>query len=315
MKALNVLSKIKIPTPVLKVAAKMSKYSPEICIVSGIGLFVAATVTGIKTTATKASEIIELHNFDMDEAEEAYELAKTEDAKAAGVEYSLQDYKKDKAIIYANTVKRSVQAYWPTITFTLAGTACIFAGYKIMKARQVALIAAYTGLQNAYDAYRRRVLQEPDGEDRDLYYRTGCKRETITTVETDEKGKTTEKKEIVDIFGNAHDYSQYARYFDESSKQWQNSHEYNLTYLLHQQAYANDKLHAVGHVFLNEVYDMLGFPHTQAGAVVGWVEGNGDDYIDFGIHEGKVQSRKFVNGWENTILLDFNVDGVIVDKI
>ena len=184
-----------------------------------------------------------------------------------------------------------------------------------MKARQVALIAAYTGLQNAYDAYRRRVLAEEDGEERDLYYRTGRRKEKIAVTSTDENGKETTKNEIVDIFGDSHEYSQYARYFDESSKQWQNEHEYNLTYLLHQQAYANDKLHAVGHVFLNEVYDMLGFPHTQAGQVVGWVEGNGDDFIDFGIFEGKVPSRKFVNGYENTILLDFNVDGVIIDKI
>jgi hypothetical protein len=64
---------------------------------------------------------------------------------------------------------------------------------------------------------------------------------------------------------------------------------------------------------------MLGIPRTKAGAVVGWVlteNGESDNFINFGIFEGKTQrSRDFVNGFEGSILLDFNVDGVIYDKI
>jgi hypothetical protein len=57
-------------------------------------------------------------------------------------------------------------------------------------------------------------------------------------------------------------------------------------------------------------------PHSSAGAVVGWVLGNGDDYIDFGIWDpNNEKAREFVNGHEAAILLDFNVDGVIYDLI
>jgi len=73
-------------------------------------------------------------------------------------------------------------------------------------------------------------------------------------------------------------------------------------------------LHARGHVFLNEAYDALGLERSTAGAVVGWVlDEKGDNYIDFGLYNQK--SARFVNGLERNIILDFNVDGVIFDKI
>ena len=77
-------------------------------------------------------------------------------------------------------------------------------------------------------------------------------------------------------------------------------------------------LHARGHVFLNEVYDALGIPRSKEGSVVGWVlNGEGDGYVDFGIFSDPDNQslRDFVNGREGSILLDFNVDGVIWDRI
>ena len=98
---------------------------------------------------------------------------------------------------------------------------------------------------------------------------------------------------------------------------WSKEPEYNLIFLRCQQNYANDLLKARGHVFLNEVYDMIGVPRSKAGSVVGWIlTGNaGDHFIDFGIFDDEDNIRDFVNGREGSILLDFNVDGVIYDKI
>lgn len=115
-------------------------------------------------------------------------------------------------------------------------------------------------------------------------------------------------------------YSQYARFFDESSPAWTKDANYNLVYLLQQQQYANDKLKAKGYLFLNEVYDMLGIPKTKEGQVVGWVYDKenpiGDNFVDFGIYNlHNDASRAFVNGYERNVLLDFNVDGMIIDRI
>ena len=79
---------------------------------------------------------------------------------------------------------------------------------------------------------------------------------------------------------------------------------------------ADDILHTKGHIFLNDVYEALGIPKTEAGQYVGWMLGNGNDYVDFGIYDMyKETNRDFVNGYEPVILLDFNVDGVISDKL
>ena len=80
----------------------------------------------------------------------------------------------------------------------------------------------------------------------------------------------------------------------------------------------NEKLLAQGHVYLNEVYDALGIPRSKAGQIVGWVYNPdnpvGDNYIDFGIYQtNRAVARDFVNGYEKVILLDFNVDGNILD--
>ena len=62
---------------------------------------------------------------------------------------------------------------------------------------------------------------------------------------------------------------------------------------------------------LNEAYDVLGFPRTAAGAVIGWVyeEGSdfGDNFVDLGL--GKCEEVG------PDIPITFNVNGNILDKL
>lgn len=131
------------------------------------------------------------------------------------------------------------------------------------------------------------------------------------------------KKERVEL-------SDYARFFDETSSKWLKGMppEWYLILLRQTERYANDILKSRykvtdtgerirGHLFLNEVYDMLGLSRTKAGQVIGWIydEKNpvGDNFVKFGIYEK--HNMDFVNGYKDTALLDFNVDGLILDKI
>lgn len=111
--------------------------------------------------------------------------------------------------------------------------------------------------------------------------------------------------------------SPYARWFNETCIAWTKYPEQNHHFLLHQQSYANEKLKARGYLFLNEVYDMLGIPRTSAGQLVGWTYDNenpiGDNFVDFGLFN--TRNENFVNGYEESVLLDFNVDGMILDRI
>lgn len=144
---------------------------------------------------------------------------------------------------------------------------------------------------------------------------------TITIKLTDDELSNLFKKDEKEVEKKENEvkreYSEYARFFDESCAYWSNDPEMNLMFLKRQEEFLTDKLRVKGCLFLNEVYDALGMPRTKEGQVIGWIfkEDNpyGDNYVSFGIYsEG---NEEFVNGYKNSILLDFNVDGLILDYI
>jgi hypothetical protein len=112
------------------------------------------------------------------------------------------------------------------------------------------------------------------------------------------------------------EYSEYARFFDESNQYWEKDAELNLMFIKQQENYANDLLKANGYLFLNDVYKMLGMSRTKAGQVVGWIYDDTSPVenkkVDFGIYREKAVD--FLSGRTNVILLDFNV-GNILDKM
>ena len=93
--------------------------------------------------------------------------------------------------------------------------------------------------------------------------------------------------------------------------------DYNLLFLRSQQQIANDRLKADGFLFLSDIYEALGIKRTKMSQTVGWVykpEGNpnGDNFIDFGVLE---TNRETENGYEKALLMNFNVDGPILNLI
>ena len=291
-----------------KVAMKARKNSPEILLVVGVAGIVLATVKACQASR-KVDDILDLHT-------EALEGVKSTDEN---VEVEPKEQRKAVALVYGHTALEMVRLYGPSVALGGASLLLIFKSHDILRKRNLALAAAYKAVDEAFKQYRKRVVEEL-GEVKDRHFRFGTNEESITVGEIGEDGKTKKKKvkeEVIDKDGNPlNRYSQYARFFDESCRAWEKNSEYNLKFLRITQSDFNDKLNARGHVFLNEVYDALGIPRTQAGAVVGWTKDGGDGYIDFGIYDiWDSSKRDFVNGYEKVILLDFNVDGVIWDKI
>lgn len=105
-------------------------------------------------------------------------------------------------------------------------------------------------------------------------------------------------------------YSQYAKKFDESCRGWTADRNYNVMYLKNQQNFCNELLRKRGYLFLRDVYEMLDIPITKVSCIVGWIyeEHNeiGDNYVEF-IYDEEDEST--------CIMIDFNVDGCILDRI
>lgn len=292
-----------------RVGFKIKKASPEILVVAGIAGVVTSTVMACKAT-TKASEILDAHNDDMDKIHQASEL-KTPD-------YTSEDMKKDTVIVYTQTAVKFIKLYGPSVLLGITSIFCIVSSHNILRKRNIALATAYVAVDKGFKDYRSRVVERFGEElDKELRYNVKAKEFEETTV--DSKGK--EKKAMTTVqIADPDTTSEYARFFDELCHGWTKDPELNLMFLRQQQNWANELLKSKGHLFLNEVYDMLDIPRTKAGQIVGWIydEKNpvGDNFVDFGIYRANVEkARNFVNGYERSILLDFNVDGPILDMI
>ena len=300
-----------------KTSFQLKKYSPEILMGLGVVGTVASTILACKAT-TKISKILD------DKKEQVEQVHKClEDEEC---EYDEQDSKKDLTIIYTQTGVKLLKLYAPSVILGTLSLGTILTSHNIMRKRNLALAAAYATVDNSFKRYRRNVVERfGDNVDKELKY--GIKAKEIETTVTDKNGKEKTKKEkVAEVTNPLKDISDFARFFDEGSEYYRKDPEYNLMFLRRQQDYANELLKSNGHLFLNDVYHMLGIPKTQAGQVVGWRydpnDSSIDNYVDFGIYDLSsnnpvMNERKiaFVNGYERNILLDFNVDGTIYDKI
>ena len=293
-----------------KAGLKLRKHSPEILVGVGIVGTVTATVMACKAT-TKAGDILEEHNTQMDAINAVVEMGRED--------YTEEVRKKDTAIVYTQTAVKYVKLYAPSIAVGVLSIGCIVYSNNILNKRNAALAAAYATIDRGFKDYRGRVIERFGKElDRELKY--NIKAQEFEKTEIDENGKETVVKETINIADDPNTYSDYARFFDDGCEGWSKDPEQNLCFLKCQQSYANEKLKSQGYLFLNDVYKMLGIPVTKAGQCVGWIydEKNpiGDNFVDFGFYDtNRTKVRDFVNGYERTILLDFNVDGNILDLI
>jgi hypothetical protein len=311
-----------------KVGFQLKKHSPEIMLIAGVAGTVASAVMACKAT-TKVQEILEETKGEVNQVHAVladenlrYEEVKQDDGALVKVEkYTEEDSKKDLAIIYFRSGMKFAKLYGPSILLGAVSITSILASHNIMRKRNVALAAAYTAVDKSFKGYRSRVI-ERFGEQLDKELRYNIKAKEIETVVTDENGEEKIIKETVITAEdtNPNFYSDYAKCFDNGCTGWTKDAELNKMFLRRQQDWANDRLKARGYLFLNEVYESLGIPKTKAGQIVGWVydakNPRGDNYVDFGIYNiHNEQARDFVNGYERSIWLDFNVDGNILDLI
>ena len=290
---------------------KLKKHSPEILMTVGAIGVVASGVMACKATL-KVQDVVDDAKQKIDMIHEVSNDPEMSD------KYSAEDGKKDLAIVYTQTAVKFIKLYGPSVAIGVASLGCMIGSNRILNKRNVALAAAYTAVDKSFKEYRSRVIDR-FGKQLDKELKYGIKAQEIEEVSVDEKSKEIVKKNTVEVM-DPNCYSQYSIVFDDGNAGWDPDPELTKYFLIQQQNWANERLKARGHLFLNEVYDMLGVKRTKAGAQVGWIydekNNTGDNYVDFGIFDiNKPKACDFVNGLEKVIILDFNVDGVILDLI
>lgn len=279
----------------------MKKNSPHLFFAGGLVGSVTSTVLACRATLKLEPTLDEIRA----DIKEVKDRKDNPTLSVVGRDYAERDYAQDIMFVYGNSAKRLIKLYGPAAVLGVASMGALTGSHVQLTRRNSALTATAAALSKAYDDYRERV-REQVGEDEELALHRSI---------TEQKVEVDGKVQALAVAGDRMKWSPYARIFDEASPNWQKDAELNRIFIQLQQNFANHLLHARGHVFLNEVYDSLGLERSRAGAVVGWVL-NGeasDNYIDFGLFEAGTE--RFVNNLERSVILDFNVDGVVYDKI
>ena len=286
------------------------KHSPEIW--TGVGILsFGATIISVYKSATKAEAVIQKHKEKLAEMAEAYEIAQND----PDLEYDKAIYRQDLMVQTAHTGVDLAKLYALPIGLGTLSITSFLVAENIINKRYIGAVCAFNTVSEAFHEYRKRVIEE-EGERKDRHYLYGTEYDTIEVIEMDENGKKKKKKEEVSNTNSALVRDVGTVIFDESNPNWCENANFNKHFLIIQQEVANRLLHSKGYLFLNEVYQMLGFEPVPYGQLVGWIDGLGDNYIDFGISDQNDQDvRNFINGKETSIMLTFNHDGSIYEKI
>jgi len=281
------------------------KHSPTLLFVAGSVGLVATVVLASRATLKMDEVLREAEEKDV-KIDAALDLESDE--------YTEEDAKQDGILVRTQTALKIAKLYAPAVVVGAATIAAFTGSHVILNRRNVALTAAYGAVDKAFREYRGRVINE-FGKDKDREFRFGVVEREMAVDTNDGVAVKTVKVVDPEFAKESGGRSMYAVVFDESNRNWNPDWRYNSMFLRSQQDYANDRLRRDGFLFLNDVYQALGFERTAFGQLVGWVLGNGDDLVDFGLMDNGYETTLFINGDERSTWLDFNVDGMVLELI
>jgi Family of unknown function (DUF6353) len=284
-----------------RAALVAQKYAPQILLGAGVIGVVTTTVLASKATLNLEA-VLDKHREDIDVVNEAAHIKTSE-------EYPSTAHKRDLTLIHLRTFKELAKLYALPAGLGILSISMIIGSHGIQYKRNVAAVAAYQTVQTQFAKYRARVAKEY-GYEKDEEFARGYNVERVVSEDGTEVTNVT-------IDGVKLDETLY--FFEPSNVNWKNSPEYNLNYVRAQETFANQRLSARGHLFLNEVLSDLGLPHTKEGAILGWVlDENGANHIDLGIVDCQSpSSRVFGADGEmgECIMLEIKTDGIIWNLI
>ena len=294
----------------------LKRNSPTILVIAA-GVGAAAAIVMACFATKKVDKVLEPTNKKIEDLKEQLNNAEKGSKEAKSL-------KRDITIQYGLAVLDITKLYLPTIILYSASMVSMLTSHRQMTNRNVALAAAYTTIQNAFDAYRDRVKGAVGEELEDKLYRNVHKK-VIEKTTYDEFGNQLTKTEEVEVEDPNNKIKFYV--FDRNNVNFERNRDLSYNFLLSTQKYLNDKLHAQGYLFLEDVYKGLSVDFTtlskeqlQAAKILGWLDnvndGKRDEYVSFGICDRAGNPTpavaKYLRGDINEIVLEFNYDGDIL---
>ena len=287
--------------------ARISKHAPTILSVTA-----SAGVIATGYLAWKAGTRFEdVEGRDWDRRKECLKNADTiPDEDVPKIE------RKNRILFILDTVRTVA----PAAIVGAATITMIYFSNSISKKRLAAMGAAYATLQTAFDGYKRTMVEALGKESVEKILKPKLPNVGKSAEEILSSDNKSDAAHVSDAVVNSlKALSPYARIIaEESSTCWDPNEDYTSQNLAAVQLWANRRLERKGHLFLNEVFDQLGLSRTREGAVVGWLKnGEGDGYVSFGDFDAsiyRVPSDDYTRV-DSNFIVDFNVDGVIWDRI
>lgn len=302
-----------------RLSLNLKKNAPHIGVAGGV-VGLCATIVLSSRATLKAQGVVAEHKQLVIDTREVLETMEGQNNEDGTPKYSLKDFQQDQVVIWSKTAVAMLKLYGPAVVVGSLSIAAIASGHKAMSGRVAALGAAYQVAEATLGRYRDKIQEELGVDiEKELFAKSDIpaakKAASEEAYEDEEKSKKT-KQEVL-----KHSKS-FSRVFENgATNAWRPSMSENSTFLRVQENAFNEKLERDGYVFLNEVYDALGFDRTPEGQIVGWVftgdEGS-NNHISFGLSENADKNTegllKELIEWGD-FFLDFNVDGVMYDCI
>lgn len=291
---------------VKKLGFKLAQKSPVFMLVGGAAFLVGGTVYSI-AKSDKAHDILDKLQNDLEQIRKDEETAD----KRHNPEdwYPQENRKKDRRKAYRTMFKSMAKLYFPVVVLELIGVLLISGSHIMMTKKCAALGSSLAAVTGQFNTYRKRVEDKYGKEAEEAIFYGFQDHEVVKTVTGPDGQEQTETKTV----RTADPCTPYARFIDPCSAMWNKNPHYTLENIVNQQRIANNLLRTYGFLSINDVYKLLNVPLIEGweGNNIGWVYDKGkEDKISFGIYEANREAtRRFVNGYEDCVLLDFNVDG------
>lgn len=295
----------------------VGRHSPEILVGGGIVGGTVTTVMACKATV-KIVEVSVTNSELLEKVETAEKIMDDRNADVYvdefGTEYTREDAANDKLAIRSQTIMSYVRNYGPVAALGAASAISILCGFNIIRKRNMMLVAAYTSIERSFAMYRKRVIAD-QGPEADWRYRTGAVQKKVEMDVVDEKtGEVKRKKVKTDVIEADTNPIDYTINLGRECKApfVRDAIDYTRTYawLDMIETTATNDVKLFGWKSLNDVRRELYCPPVAIGQIAGWSRDDGDSYVSFNARE--VYDEEL---GKNTIILDPNVDGAIINKI